>query len=46
MLVACPAELSSYLYRLCTLCVHLSVLGGGIHPITMIEDLEIDHSYF
>jgi hypothetical protein len=29
------AGLASYLCRLCTLCVHLSVLGGGIHPTTM-----------
>jgi len=32
---ACSAELSSYLCRLRTLCVHPSVLGAGIHPTTI-----------
>jgi hypothetical protein len=35
---ACPAELSSYLCRLCTLCVHLSILGGGINPTTVLKE--------
>jgi hypothetical protein len=34
-LLVARAGLSSYLCRLCTLCVHLSVLGGGIHPTTV-----------
>jgi hypothetical protein len=29
------ARLSSYLSRLCIMCVHLSVPGGGIHPTTV-----------
>jgi hypothetical protein len=29
------AGLASYLCRLCTLCVHLSALGGDIHPTTI-----------
>jgi len=31
-----PAGLASYLCRLSTLCVHLSVPGGGFHPTTVL----------
>jgi hypothetical protein len=30
------AGLSSYLCRLCPMCVSLSRLGGGIHPTTLL----------
>jgi hypothetical protein len=31
------AGLSSYLCRLCTMCVSLPRLGGGIHPATLYQ---------